>query len=76
MIDVLDSKDSAEKVVQRYRTYLKHADKLTTRCNLVLDGLHSMQMTGERLESEELVSLLFSHYNPLVQNTQAEREKK
>jgi len=33
-------------------------------------------MTGERLESEELVSLLFSHYNPLVQNTQAEREKK
>jgi len=34
MIDVLDSKDSAEKVVQRYRTYLKHADKLTTRCNL------------------------------------------
>jgi hypothetical protein len=68
----LDAKDSAEKVVWRYRNFLKTKTFLDTRCSLIVDGLRGMGMSAERLENEEIISLMFKMYNPLLHSSQAQ----
>jgi hypothetical protein len=72
ILSVLDSKDSAEKVVERYRKFVKARTFLDTRCNTLIDGLRAIGMPAERLEEDEIISLLFRFYNPTVHSAQSE----
>ena len=71
LMNVLESSESAEKIVERYRKYLQHRDKLDSRCNLIINALQWMQMSASRLSMSDMVSLFFSSYNPLAQNSQS-----
>ena len=73
-LNVLESKDSAEKIVQRYRSFVKNRKFLDTRCALIADGLKGLSIDTERLELNDTVSLLFKFYNPTMDNNQAETE--
>lgn len=42
LLDVLNAKDTVEKIVQRYRQFLKGRNGLETRVNLVVEGLEGM----------------------------------
>jgi len=74
-LNVLESKDSAEKIVQRYRSFVKNRKFLDTRCALIAEGLKGLGIDTERLELSEIVSLLFKFYNPTMHNDQAETQK-
>lgn len=39
LLNVLDSKDSVEKIVSRYRKFVKGSKRLDTRCNLLAESL-------------------------------------
>jgi len=39
LLNVLQAKDSVEKIVARYRSFLKGKRSLETRCGLIVDGL-------------------------------------
>ena len=67
----LDSKDSIEKIVDRYRKFLKNKKELKTRTSVLIDGLNSLKMQAEELNSAEVVALLFRMYNPLLDSSQA-----
>lgn len=71
ILSVLDSKDSAEKIVERYRKFVKSRKFLDTRCNVLIDGLRAIGMPSERLEEEELIALMFRMYNPTVHSAQS-----
>lgn len=75
LLSAFDSKDSAEKIVARYRSFVKSKSFLDTRCNLIADGLRSMGMSSERLEMSEIISLIFKMYNPNLHSAQAEFEQ-
>ncbi|HMT00719.1 MAG TPA: hypothetical protein PKC14_00175 [Candidatus Absconditabacterales bacterium] len=69
---VLDSTETPEKIISRYRSFVKNKTYLDTRCSLVVDGLSSLGMDVERLDTAEIVSLLFKFYNPMLHNSQAD----
>lgn len=71
-LSVLESKDSAEKIVQRYRSFVKNRKFLDTRCSLISEGLKGLNIDTERLGLSDTVSLLFKFYNPTMQNDQSE----
>ncbi|GHW02274.1 hypothetical protein AGMMS50249_0600 [candidate division SR1 bacterium] len=71
ILNVLNSKDNVEQVVSRYRSFLKNQKQLETRLNLVQDGLISLRMQAEMLGTNDVVSLLFRMYNPLLDASQA-----
>lgn len=71
ILAALDSKDSAEKIVGKYRIFLKSKTFLDTRCNTLMDGLSNIGMPAERLDENELISLLFKCYNPTVHSSQS-----
>lgn len=74
-LDVLESKDSAEKIVQRYRSFVKNRKFLDTRASLISEGLKGLGIDTERLEIGDIVALLFKFYNPTLHNDQAEVTK-
>lgn len=74
-LDVLESKDSAEKIVQRYRSFVKNRKFLDTRCVLIEEGLKAIGIDTARLELNEIVALIFKFYNPTMHNDQAEETK-
>ncbi len=71
-LDVLNSKDDAEKVVARYRDFVKWRKMLETRCNLITEGLNAMWIWVEKITNPEIISLLFRCHNPLIHNSQSE----
>lgn len=71
LMDVLNAKDSVEKVVQRYRQFLKGRNSLDTRINLIIDGLNGMWITAEKIPTSDIISLVFRCYNPLLHSSQA-----
>lgn len=75
ILSALDGKDTPEKIVGKYRKYLKQKRWLDTRCNLVMDGMRALNMNAERLQLSDIVGLMFKCYNPVAQNSQAERDK-
>lgn len=68
---VLDTKDSVEKIVSRYRMFLKGKNMLTSRCNILQDGLQSLGLSTTHLTTADIISLLFSFYNPLLHKSQS-----
>ncbi len=71
-LDVLNTKDDVEKVVSRYRWFLKGKKMLETRCNLIMEGLNSMGIEIEKMTNPDIISLLFRCNNPLLHNSQSE----
>jgi len=71
LLDVLNAKDSVEKVVQRYRQFLKGRNMLDTRVNLIIDGLNGMGIGAEKITTSDIISLIFRCYNPLLHSSQA-----
>lgn len=69
-LDVLNSKDNTEKIVERYRGFQKWKNMLDSRCNLLTDWLASIGIRTEKLWTSEIISLLFNYYNPLLHNAQ------
>jgi len=71
LLDVLNTKDSVEKIIEKYRYFLKWKNMLETRANLISDWLSSMWIITEKLTTSEIISLLFRYYNPLIHWAQA-----
>jgi len=70
-MDTLNSKDDIETIVSRYRTFVKGQKMLSTRISLVQEGLSSLGVRTELLNTKDVISLLFSMYNPLLDSTQS-----
>jgi len=70
-LDVLNSKDDAERIVWRYRDFLKWRKMLETRCNLIMEWLNSIWIWTEKITNSEIISLLFRNHNPLIHNSQS-----
>lgn len=70
-LNILNAKDNAEKIVARYRTFLRGKKQLETRSSLIIDGLWSMGIGVEKLNVSEIINLLFRFYNPLLHSSQA-----
>ena len=71
VLDVLNAKDSVEKVVSRYRFFLKWRTGLETRVNLITEGLGGMGIVAEKIGTADIISTLFRCYNPLLHSSQA-----
>lgn len=71
LMAVLEAKDNVEKIVSRYRLFLKWRKMLETRCNLLIDGLSAIGIPTEKLWLSDIVSLLFRCYNPLLHSSQS-----
>ena len=72
LLDVLNAKDTIEKIVARYRKFIKGKTGLDTRVNLIIEGLNGMGIGAEKLPTSQLLSLIFRCYNPLLHSSQAE----
>ncbi len=70
-LNVLNTKDSIEVIVDKYRSFLKNQQQFQTRINLIIEGLQSLNIQTEQLNTSEVVSLLFRMYNPLLDSSQA-----
>ena len=71
LLDVLNAKDSVEKIVARYRQFLKGRTSLETRVNLIIDGLNNMWIIAEKITTSDIINLTFRCYNPLLHSSQA-----
>ena len=69
-MDTLNAKDDIETIVARYRNFVKGQKMLNTRIALIQEGLWGMGIKTELLNTKDLISLLFSIYNPLLDSTQ------
>ena len=72
MLNILEAKEGAEKIVQRYRNFVKQRKFLDLRVNIVTDGLRAIGLGAERIDMNRIVTLLFSHYNPAIHQSEAE----
>ncbi|MDR3168900.1 MAG: hypothetical protein LBU27_03970 [Candidatus Peribacteria bacterium] len=70
-MNVLNAKDDVEVIVERYRNFIKNQKQLQTRVNLLIEGLASLRMQAEQLETADVVALLFRMYNPLLDSSQS-----
>lgn len=71
LLDVLNAKDTVEKIVARYRSFLRGRSSLDTRINLVIEGLGGMGIGAEKIPTSDIISLIFRCYNPLLHSSQA-----
>ena len=69
-MDTLNAKDDIVTIVARYRNFVKGQKMLNTRIALIQEGLWGMGIKTELLNTKDLISLLFSVYNPLLDSTQ------
>ncbi len=71
LLDILSAKDSVEKIVERYRWFVKGKRGLETRVNLIIEGLWGMGISAEQVSTSDIIQLLFRCYNPLLHSSQA-----
>ncbi len=71
LLDILNAKDTVEKVVARYRQFLKGRSSLDTRVNLIIEGLNGMGIGAEKIGTSDIISLIFRCYNPLIHSSQS-----
>lgn len=71
VLSALNAKDSAETIVSRYRNFLKTRSQIDTRCSVISDGLMGLWMRVDRLQTSEVISLLFQVYNPSLHKWQS-----
>jgi hypothetical protein len=70
-LDAFSRVDTPEKIVERYRVFLKNDKFLDTRVNVVIEGLRGIGVYSERLNLGDLIALLFKVYNPESHKDQA-----
>lgn len=70
-LNVLNSKDDIEMIVDRYRNFIKCEQNIQTRENVLIEWLSDLWIQAERLDTSSVVSLLFRMYNPLLDSSQA-----
>lgn len=70
-LDSLDSWNSAEKIMARYRQFTMNNKYLETRIALVIEGLRSVGIGCEQLSWDDLITFLFKVYNPNLHKSQA-----
>ena len=70
-LNILNAKDDVEMIVDRYRTFIKCEQNIQTRENVLIAWLNDLGMEARRLETSELIALLFRMYNPLLDSSQA-----
>lgn len=75
VMNILESKDGTEKIVQKYRQFIKNKKYLDTRNNLIIDGLRWLGLEARIIRTSDIVSLLFRAYNPLSHTAQSEVEE-
>ena len=71
LLNVLNTKDDVESIVARYRQFNKWKNMLDMRCNLITEWLNAIGIWVDRLDTREIISLLFNYYNPLLHNAQS-----
>ena len=71
ILNILNSKDDIEMIVERYRKFIKYEQNIQTRENVLISGLNDLWMSAERLDTSWVISLLFRMYNPLLDSSQA-----
>lgn len=71
-LNALNKNDSPEKIVSRYRVFVKNSQHLETRVNVAMEWLKGVGIYGERLGLSDLIGLLFKCYNPDSHKDQAE----
>lgn len=71
-LNTLDTNETPEKIVSRYRMFMKNRKNLDTRATLIIEGLKGLWLMAERLELSEIISLLFKVYNPIAHKQQSE----
>jgi len=62
--DALSSKETPEKIVERYRSYQRNGKFLDTRVSVVIEGLRGVGIYADRLGLADIISLMFKEYNP------------
>lgn len=72
ILDVLDTKDSAEKIVSRYRWFIKNKKFLDLRANIIIENLKSIWINAQVLNTDQIIWILFKFYNPASQAQQSE----
>lgn len=70
-LDALDSNESPDKIIWRYREFVKNRKHLDTRCNIIIEWLKWLWISCERLELNDIIPLLFKIYNPLSHKEQS-----
>ena len=75
ILNVLNSKDNVESIVNRYRGFIQGRKMLETRANVITEGLGSMGIGVERVLTSEIISILFRAYNPLLHVSQSSESK-
>lgn len=70
-LDAFSRIETPEKIVERYRIFLKHNKFLDTRVNVIMEGLRGIGIYSDRLTLTDLISLLFKVYNPESHKDQA-----
>jgi hypothetical protein len=58
-------------IVERYRNFIKWEQNIQTRENVLIEWLNDLWMQAERLDTANVISLLFRMYNPLLDSSQA-----
>ena len=69
--DALSSKETPEKIVERYRWYQRNGKFLDTRVSVVVEALRWVGIYAERLGLVDIISLMFKEYNPDAHKDQA-----
>lgn len=72
LLAVLETKEWVDKIVSRYRIFIKQRRFLDIRTNVVIEWLRAIGLETSRLELKDIVSLLFSSYNPAVHVSQSD----
>ena len=70
-LNILNAKDDVEMIVERYRTFIKCEQNIKTRESVLISWLSDLWIEWRRLETAEVISLLFRMYNPLLDSSQA-----
>jgi len=69
--DALSRQETPEKIVERYRGFLRNDKFLDTRSSVVIEWLRWVGMFAEKLTLSEIIALLFKEYNPDAHKDQA-----
>lgn len=64
ILEAFDNNETPEKIVSRYRWFIKNSKFLDTRINIVIEWLRWLWITSEKLDTADIISLLFKCYNP------------
>lgn len=70
-MNALSTVQTPEKIVSRYRNFMKYDKYLDTRVLVIQEWLKGLGMNAERLRLTDIISLLFKAYNPETHKDQA-----